>query len=115
MVSLLLRLLTSINLDVLFKSSPGIRWKALIIPRNCRISRSVFCDASHVLARISSTKNESSSSGMLSISKSVGNSRLSLVATVKDPSKTGGALSVPKKVVCTPSNLPLRVFGVKNL
>ena len=42
--------------------------KALSIPKNSHMSRLVFSDASRVLTRISSTKDESSSSGMLSIS-----------------------------------------------
>ena len=71
--------------------------KALSILRNSHISRSVFCDTSRVLASISSTKYESSSSGILSISKSVGNSRLSLLAVLKYLSSAGGVLSTTKK------------------
>ena len=36
------------NFDVLFNSSPYMLYKALSIPKNFRMSRSVFCDASHV-------------------------------------------------------------------
>ena len=63
--------LISVNFEVLFKSSPCMLCKALSIPRNSRISSLVFCDAPRVLTSMSSTKDESCSSGMLSISKSV--------------------------------------------
>ena len=62
---------------------------AVSILSNCCISRSVFCDASRVLTWISSTKDESSSGGMLSICKSVGNSPLIIVAALKDLSNAG--------------------------
>ena len=57
------------------------------------MSSLVFCDASRVLTGISSTKDESSSRGILSISISVGNSRLSLVAALKDLSNAEGVSS----------------------
>ena len=71
----------SVNFEVLFKSSPCILCKALSIPKNSRISRSVFCDAARILTWIPSIKDESSSSGILSISKSVGNSVLFTCST----------------------------------
>ena len=91
--------------------------KALSISTKFCISRLVFCYASHVLAWISSTKDKSCSSGILSISKSVGNSLLSLVAALKDLSNAGGVLSMPKNVfiVFTPPNLSLTVFATKSL
>ena len=58
--------------------------KALSIRRNSRMSRSVFFDVFHVLMRISEAKDESSFSCILSISKSVGNSLLSLPAALSD-------------------------------
>ena len=53
---------------------------------------------------------------MLSISKSVGNSRQSLVVALKDLSNKGGDLSAPQKIfiVFTLPNLSLKVFGAKN-
>ena len=86
---------------MLFKSSRCILCQVSInkvsIPKNSRISRSVFWDAPRVLTWISSTKDESSSSGMLSISISVGNATLSLVAAIKDLSSPGSVLSTYKK------------------
>ena len=54
---------------------------------------------------------------MLSISISVGNSPLSLVAALKDLSNEGGVLSTPEKILIafTPPNLYLTVFGAKKL
>ena len=57
--------------------------RALLIPKNSHISRSVFCDASRVSTWISPAKDESSSGGILSISMSIGNSPLSLVAALR--------------------------------
>ena len=87
--------------------------KALSIPRNSRMSRSVFCDASHVLRWISSTKDESSSSGILSIGKSVGSSALSLFAALSDLSSEG---YLPNFffLAFIPPNLSLKVFGAKS-
>ena len=68
---------------------------ALPILRNSCMSRSAFCDASHVLTWISSAKDKGSSSGMLSISKSVGNSLLGLDAVLNDLCSAGGVLSMP--------------------
>ena len=48
LVSLFIRLLISVNFDVLFKSPPCIPFKALSIPKDSCMSRSVFCDASRV-------------------------------------------------------------------
>ena len=73
--------------------------RALLIPENNRMSRSVFCDASRVLIQISLTSVESSSRGILSISKSVGNSRLNLLAALTDLSNAGCVLSTPKKIL----------------
>ena len=70
--------------------------KALSITRNLRMSRSVFCDASRVLAWMSSTKDKSSPSDILSICKSVGKSAVSLVAALIDLSGEGGVASIPK-------------------
>ena len=91
--------------------------RVLSIPKKSRISRSVFCDASRVLAWISSTKDKNFSSGIFSISKSVGNSRLSLVAALKDLSSAGGVLSMLKKfsIMFTGPNLSPKVFGAKSL
>ena len=90
--------------------------RALSIPKNSRMFMSVFSDASRVLTWISSTKPESSSGGILSISKSVSNSLLSIAAALKDLTKAGRVLSTPKKffIVSTPSNLSLKVFDAKN-
>ena len=49
LVSLLMRLSISVSFEVLFKSSPCMLCKTLSIPKNSRISRSVYCDASCVL------------------------------------------------------------------
>ena len=51
------------------------------------MSESVFCDAFRVLTWTFSTKDESSSSGILSISKSVGNLALGLLAAISDLSR----------------------------
>ena len=51
-----------------------------------------------LLTWISSTKDKSSIGGMLSISISVGNSPLSLVAALKDLSNEVGVLSTRKKI-----------------
>ena len=67
--------------------------KALSIPRNSCILRSVFYDASPVLTWMSSAKDKSSFRGICSISKSVGNSPLSLVAALKDLSNAEGVSS----------------------
>ena len=90
--------------------------RALLIPENYRMSRSVFCDASRVLIQISLTSVESSSRGILSISKSVGNSRLNLLAALTDLSNAGCVLSTPKKIfiVFTPPSLSLKDFGAEN-
>ena len=47
---------------------------------------------------------------------SVGNSRQSLVAVLKDLSNTGGVLSMPRKffIAFTPPDLSLNVFGARN-
>ena len=61
-------------------------------------------------------QGESSSRGILSVSKSVGNSRLSLVATLKDHSNAGGISSKLKTLFIafkTPT-FSLSVFGAKN-
>ena len=115
LVSLLICLSISVSFDVLFKSSPCMLCMALLIPKHSRISRSVFFDACCVLTWISSTKDESSSSGMLSIPKPVGNSLLSLVAALKDLSSAGGILSMDKRIliVFTPPNLVEEKFLVK--
>ena len=112
-----MRLSISVNFDILFKNSPIIFCKTLLIPKNYLLSRSVFCDPSRVLTLISSTKDKSSSRVMLSISMYVGNSLVSLAATLKDLCSAGGVLSMPKKcfVVFTPPNLPFKVFGAKKL
>ena len=91
--------------------------KALSIQRNSWISRSVFCNASCVLTRISSTKDESSSRGMLSICKSDGGLLLSLLAALIDLSSKGGIVLITKNfsIVFIPPNLSLKVFGAKNL
>ena len=91
--------------------------RALSVPKNSGISRLVVCDASRVLAWISSTKDESSSSGILSISKYVGNSLLSLVVALKDLSSGGGVLSTPKKllIVFTPLNILGPLVGKTHL
>ena len=107
----------SVNFEILFKSSPCTLCKALSNPKNSRIStRSIFCDASRVLTLITSTKDESSPSGIFYISKSVGNSVLSLVAALKDLSSGGAVLSIPKKlfIVFTAPNLSLKVFCGKS-
>ena len=106
----------SVNFEILFKSSPYTLCKALSNPKNSRISRSIFCDASRVLTWITSTKDESSPSGIFYISKSVGNSVLSLVAALNDLSSGGAVLSIPKKlfIVFTAPNLSLKVFCGKN-
>ena len=54
--------------------------------------------------------------GIHSISKSVGNAALTLVTALKDLSKVGGVVSMPKTffIVFTPPNLSLNVFGAKN-
>ena len=85
LVSLFMRLLISVYFEVLFKNSPCMLGKVLLIPKNYRMLRSVFCDAFRVLnfTWISSPKDESSISGRLSISISFGNSRLSLLAALK--------------------------------
>ena len=90
--------------------------RALLIPENYRMSRSVFCDASRVLIQISLTSVESSSRGILSISKSVGNSRLNLLAALTDLSNAGCVLSTPKNIfiVFTPPSLSLKDFGAEN-
>ena len=108
--------LISVYFEVWFASSPCIVCKAWSIPRNSRISRSVFCNASRVLAWISLTKDESSISGMLSFSISFGNSCLSLVAALKDFSNAGGVLLKFKTIFITfnPANLSLYVFRAKN-
>ena len=48
-LSLLVRLFISANFKVLFKNSPCMLCKALSIPKNYRMSKSVFCDAYRVL------------------------------------------------------------------
>ena len=87
--------------------------KSVSIHKSPLISRSVFCDAPRVLAGISSTKDESSISGILSISVSVGNSRLSLVAALKDLSNAGGASSKTLFMTFNPPNLSVNVLVLK--
>ena len=54
---------------------------------------------------------------MLSISKSVDNSLLNLLAALINLSSEGGVVLIPKKfyIVFTPPSLSLKVFGGKNL
>ena len=54
---------------------------------------------------------------MLSISKSVDNSLLNLLAALINLSSEGGVVLIPKKfyIVFTSPNLSLKVFGGKNL
>ena len=60
--------------------------KVLSIPKNTRISRSVFCDVC-ILTRISSAKDESS----------IGCFHLRLVADLKVCTNGGGVSSMPGK------------------
>ena len=99
-----------------FKSSPCMFCKALLIPKNSRMSRSLFCDASRILTLISSTKDERSSRGILSISISVGNSCLSLAAALKVTSNADGVSPKLKTLFMTfnPPDISLYVFTAKN-
>ena len=99
-----------------FKSSPCMFCKASLIPKNSRMSRSLFCDASRILTSISSTKDERSSRGILSISISVGNSCLSLVAALKVTSNADGVSPKLKTLFMTfnPPDFSLYVFASKN-
>ena len=83
--------LISVKFEALFGSSPCMVCKTLLIPKDFCISKSVVCDASLVLTWISSAKNESSLSGILSISVPVGNSRLGFVRALKDLSNAGAS------------------------
>ena len=116
LVSLFMRLLISVNFEVLFRNSPCMLYQALLIPKNSRMSRSVFCDASRVSTLISSTKDERSSRGILSISISVSNSCPSLVAALKDLPNAEGASSKLKTLFMTfdPPIFSLNVFAAKN-
>ena len=58
--------------------------KVLSLPKIYYIPRSVFCDTSCVLTWIY---------------MSIGNSCLSLVATLKDPSKVDGASWMPREIL----------------
>ena len=71
---------------------------------------------SRVLTWTSSTKDEISSRGMLSISISLGNSRISLVAALKDLSNAVVFSSKLKTLFMTfnPPNFSLNVFAAKN-
>ena len=111
-----MRLLISVNFEVLFKSSPCMLCKDLSIPKNSHMSRLVFCDASRVLTEISSTKDESSSRGIFSISISVGNSCLSLIAALKDLSNPEDVSSKLKTLfmIFNSPNFSLNVFAAKN-
>ena len=77
----------------------------------CDTSRVLTCDTSRVL-----TKDESFISGILSISISVGNSRLSLVAALKGLSNAEGVSSKLKTLfrIFNPPNFSLNVFAAKN-
>ena len=96
LLSFFILLSISTNFEVLFTSSPCIDCKASLIPRKFCKTKSVFCDVSCVLIWTFSTKDESSVSGTLSISVFVDNSRLSLIAALKDSSNTGRILSMHK-------------------
>ena len=89
--------------------------KGLSIHKISCMSRSVFCDASRVLTQISSTKDQSSSWGILAISISVGNSRLSLVAALEDLFSAEGVSSRLKIffMIFNPPNVSLNVFAAK--
>ena len=65
---------------------------------------------------MSSAKDESSISGTVSISVSIGNSRVSLVGSLKDRSNAGGLLSTPRKcfIVWSPLTLSLNAFCARN-
>ena len=63
-------------------SSSCMAGEALSILKSSCISRSAICDASRVSTWICSGKDESSISGTLSISMSVGNQRLNLIAAL---------------------------------
>ena len=63
-------------------SSPRMAGEALSTLKSSCMSWSAFCDASRVLTWICSGKDESSMSGTLSISMSVGNQRLNLIAAL---------------------------------
>ena len=89
-------------------------FKALLIPQNSGISRSVFCDGSHLsVEMLHEFKDESSIIGILSISISFGNSQLSLIVALKNLSNAGGIWSMSKKffITFTPSNLSFNVSG----
>ena len=90
--------------------------KALLLPKNFCVSRSVSCDTSHVLTLISSTKDQSSICGIFSVSTIVGNSRLCLVAPLKDLSNAKD-VSSRIKTLFMKFHLPnssLKVFAAKN-
>ena len=63
----------SINFEVILTISPCMVHKALSIPKNPRISRLVFCDASLFLTLISSGKDEIFISATDLVFMSVGN------------------------------------------
>ena len=111
-----MRSLISVSFDILFKNSLFMPCRALLILKSSRMLRSVFCDASRVLTLTSSTKDESSARGILSISYSVGNSRLSLVAALKGFSNADGVSSKLKTlfIIFSPPNFSLNVFAVKH-
>ena len=83
---------------------------------DCLWKKGVFYDVSHVLTWISSTKDESLISGILSVSISFGNSHLSLVGALKDLSN---AESVSSKIkilfmIFNPTNFSPNLFAAKN-
>ena len=85
------------------------------IPKKSRMLRSVFCDASCVLIWISSIKDESSFRGILYISISASNSRLSLVTALKVLSNAEGLSSKLNKLfmIFNPPNFSVNVFAAK--
>ena len=91
--------------------------RALSMPKNFRMSRSVFCDVSRVLTCMSSTKDKISFSVCSPfVNQSVSSSLLSLLAALIDLSSAEGVLSRFNTLfmIFNPPNFHLNVFGVEN-
>ena len=75
------------------------------------LSRSELCDASGLLAPISSSR-ENFVSGILSFFTSVGNLCLTLFAALSNRYKAGGVISMPRKlfIAFTPPKIYFSVF-----
>ena len=112
-----MHLLISVNCEVLFKSSPRMLWKALSIPKKfLHIKVSILWCFSYLNMSIF-YKRRKLLQGILSISISVGNSCLSLVAALKNLSNAGSISSKLKILfmIFNPLNLPSNIFVAKNL